>query len=198
MKYTLRGFNHATIGNFQDFPASGYPEKSVKYASRSFVGKHFSPEICGLVDKAPLVGNHKHVVIDIKVHDLEPSVVPALPNWHIDSVNHPCDDRREEVNHLICFGKCLTSFLANDLVVDIPESGYLTKFNNFCNGQEVAIIPPSRFITYGRLVHRASVSNVSERRLFIRVTETDIISPKNQWLKPTIVKVYNEYKKMEF
>lgn len=187
MKYTLRGFNHARIGDLQEFP--GYPDKSVKYASRNFIGQHFSKEICDLVDKAPLVGNHKNLVIDIKVHDLEPSLVPALPNWHIDSVNHPMDERREEVNHLIVFGRCLTSFLANDLEIDIPEDGRYTNFTKECEGREVATIPHSRYVTYGRLVHRASVSNVVERRLFIRVTETDIISPKNQWLKPTIVKV---------
>lgn len=39
-----------------------------------------------LLESAPLVGDHKHVIVDTKVSLLMPGWMPAIPGWHTDGV----------------------------------------------------------------------------------------------------------------
>jgi len=44
------------------------------------------PAVKRCLEKAPIVGDHKHVFVDTKVSLLLPGFIPAIPGWHTDGV----------------------------------------------------------------------------------------------------------------
>lgn len=167
-------------GKYLDQPTFQTP--SIKYGSLTFIKKTCPHEIYKFIeDNCPIVGQHKNIVVDIKIHHLQTGDCPTNKIWHIDSVAHPLDPRKEELNHLIVFGQCLTLFLKEDRQIDIPEQRF-NNFNRFIEPHNVDHIQSNRFITYGRVPHCGAVCSVPETRLLIRVSETDIVRPFNRIL----------------
>lgn len=44
------------------------------------------PLVRRLLESAPIVGDHKHILVDTKVSLLMPGWMPAIPGWHTDGV----------------------------------------------------------------------------------------------------------------
>lgn len=190
LKYILKSLKHAQISkNHFDTPdIDDLIIPSIKYGSWNFAYNNTSKYVRSILDKIPIQNNHKSVLVDIKVHTLEIGERPTLPNWHIDCVTNPFDPRPEEVHHIFVAGKCLTEFLEEDIEIDISPIDRIANFNKYCEGQKITTIPNRKIVTYGRFPHRGAICNIPETRLLIRVTESDILKPKNQVFEPTKTK----------
>lgn len=173
----LMGINHIKFGPVFEVE---HNHLSFKYASFEWALAHSNDSIKNLLNKVPIVGNHKYVVVDVKFHSLSPGQRPALPTWHIDCCSDIKDPRREEVHHIFVTD-LPTEFLCDDVVLPYQKCATFPLGND-----NLATIPLNTICTYGRIPHRAAITNRPVERTLIRVSETDIIAPKNKVLKPTI------------
>lgn len=140
-----------------------------------------------VLEQIPIYGNHERVLIDIKVHDLEPEDVPCVPGWHLDgSINPKNLPKEPEVFTLFVSGAyARTEFLAQPIVLDVEDSWNFATMSKRCSrlvpeDDPTWSIPSCQFGTYDdHHFHRGKPARSKERRLLIRTTETDIIQPKN-------------------
>lgn len=158
-----------------------FPEESYKFASMKFVMANSNETVRSILSQIPVAGNHKNVLVDVKVHDLEVGVTPALPHWHFDCVKDPRDESLEEVHHLFITEGCSTEFLGEDTEFDLPY-GFNHSIFNHLNGVK---IKPYKVYTYGRHLHRATKAVKKCKRLLIRVTESNLIKPNNRKFEVT-------------
>ncbi|QSM87544.1 hypothetical protein I3U44_17090 [Mycobacteroides abscessus subsp. bolletii] len=59
---------------------------NLRRASMSNAVLYGGPLLRGLLQSAPIVGDHKHIFVDTKVSMLMPGWWPAIPGWHTDGV----------------------------------------------------------------------------------------------------------------
>ncbi|SKU89106.1 Uncharacterised protein [Mycobacteroides abscessus subsp. massiliense] len=59
---------------------------NLRRASLSNAVLYGGPLLRGLLQSAPIVGDHKHIFVDTKVSMLMPGWWPAIPGWHTDGV----------------------------------------------------------------------------------------------------------------
>lgn len=59
---------------------------NLRRASLSNAVLYGGPLLRGLLQSAPIVGDHKHILVDTKVSMLMPGWWPAIPGWHTDGV----------------------------------------------------------------------------------------------------------------
>lgn len=153
-----------------------------KYADIDFVRLHTTDYIRSILDGVKLVGNRKNVLVDIKVHELTAGKFPAIPFWHIDSVNNPLHPSEPETHHIFVSGEgCLTQFLGAPLTLPIQADSRLNFDLLVPADHPTYTVPSCTICTYGRYdLHRCVRATVNEYRLLLRVTETDVISPINK------------------
>lgn len=133
---------------------------------------------------------HKHILVDIKVHDLKPGEHPCLPGWHCDSVLDPEHDSRPE-NHIIFVTGhgCLTEFTTGEYELET------TKTDPRSYNKQLSEIKPTyssvkscTLTKYGRWnFHRGPAAKIAEKRLLIRISETDVVRPRRQPFQVTYV-----------
>lgn len=163
---------------------SNFDTLNFKFATLEWAKKNSNTEICQLLDSMPIEGNHRNTLVDVKIHHLEYNQWPALPHWHLDGTSNYFHKEKEEVNHLyITDSFCPTEFLSEPVLVDIKDEN--TNFDKLLKNCSGAKISANTIYTYGRVPHRATPSMGKCTRLLVRVTETNIIQPKNQVFKPT-------------
>ena len=178
----LKGLNSvACFGPFMPPMKEDWPENSFKYASLSYILPRTTDYVRGIIEACPIEGNHKYTVVDVKVHELQPGIIPAFSNWHVDCIADPRDPAREEVHHLFVTEGCSTEFLATDTPFDLPEKFSYSIFD----GLSGVKIKPYHIYTYGRHLHRATPAEKACRRLLIRVSETDKMRPQNREFEVT-------------
>ncbi len=144
-----------------------------------------------VLDKMPILGKHKRVLIDIKIHDLKPGEIPCIPGWHLDGSINPKDlPKRPEVFTLFITGEygvdSTTQFLDLPIRLSVEDSWNFATMSRKCSrliptNYPIWSMPASQFVTYGDFhFHRGKAATHSQKRLLIRTTETDIITPQNR------------------
>lgn len=150
-------------------------QRLFKYASITVVQESSTPAMRALLQTVPVVGEHKHTLVDIKIRYLEAGSHPCKPFWHTDctmDMDHPS---RPECHHLYIAGAgSRTQFLWTPLKV---AEGW----ENRITPGMVKQIPEETWVSYGRQhPHRCSPAEFSGWRLLVRVTETDLVRPRNR------------------
>lgn len=177
-----RGLVHTPVelSNFQ------YPTVNWKYASARWVLSHAestNDTLRDIILQCPIVGKHKRILLDVKVQDLEPSKTSCIAGWHLDGPENPLHDSEPEIHHLYIHEEGgETEFISNELNLDvdstmsqkeivdmIPKDVNITKSVAGC------------FTTFTRYdFHRGINVKNPMRRLLVRLTETDVILPRNK------------------
>ncbi len=180
MQYRLKAIDTCLVGKTFDEPKeSDFPEVCFKYADIEHVLKNTTDYVREVIRSCPLRNDHKYVVVDVKVHELNTGEIPALSFWHMDCLNNPINPNPEEFHHIFVSGdECLTEFLAQEMEVDLPEGA--VNFNDVVGDASTAKITGNTIYTYQRHVHRASQSQGQFRRLLVRVSESDIVKPQRK------------------
>lgn len=176
-----------------DIPAFTLRGASLERA-RERVGQY----VLRILDAAPLGldGPRRFTLVEVRVDDIVPGRSPAMGTWHIDTVPDPRHASAPEVHHLfVTGGASLTQFLAGPTELEVDgddgdERGGAYARMAALDAQVRALDPPAlrvpscRIVTYGRLdLHRATRGLYAERRLLVRVTETDVQRPAERLVR---------------
>lgn len=175
-----------------------FPETCYKTADYAFVYRNTNAYVRAVLDAVGsklALSKRKRFLVDIKVHDLEQGKFACIPGWHCDSVIDPRHETPGEVHHLFVSGGAgLTEFIAEPVTLTLPSGlkgrRLLSNMQAQLEGKtpQVVSVPSCQVVTYGRWdFHRATKALYNERRLLVRITETDLISPHN---RPFICKNY--------
>lgn len=148
--------------------------------------------------------DHKHIVVDVKTHLLQPGMFPAIPGWHTDGVPRggtmsPAkgapdilmqNNQRSPRYHLMIMGAdCPTVFMEErnvELVVpDMPSPDLYKIISEQCRALHekneittVEIVPGLIYTWDWWELHTAQATRSSGWRYLIRVTESDYLEPQ--------------------
>jgi hypothetical protein len=150
-----------------------------------------------VLDNIPIMGRHKRVLLDIKVHDLQPGDVPCVSGWHLDgSINPNALPKRPETFALFVTSEhATTQFLDTPINLEVNDSWNFATMSQRCarmipDGHPTLSIPSCQFMIYDdHYFHRGPTVDRPTKRLLVRTTETDIIKPRNR--------IYDPYTKHE-
>lgn len=154
------------------------PPHDYKYADVDYVYLRTNGLVKTIIETAPITGRFKRVLIDVKVQDLHPEICSCLPGWHLDG-----SMREIEVHHLCVLNGPQTEFIDEPLhlpgvypdnVKMIPADVKITKARE-------------GFITTFTSLdfHRGVYATKPTRRLLVRLTETNVILPRNEPQPPS-------------
>ncbi len=168
-----------------------FPSTQFKYAAFDFAYARTTDYVRTVLDAAPIQKNHKYIVVDIKVTEIKKGKPPCLPGWHCDTIINPFDETKPENHHLFVSGNASrTEFIKGPLQLNVPEDlKHQVLLKNFRDQIDeiqpsTTQIPSCRIASYGRFdFHRGSIGLYDEKRLLIRITETDVIVPRNRPFK---------------
>ena len=172
--------------NFPQPQPDDFPALCFKNASREYVLRNTTKYVRDIIGAIPLRRKHRFISVDVKVHDIEPGRYPCIPGWHTDTVIDPRSNGRPEVHTLFVTGfASLTEFIGEQVCLTLPTTGnvLLEHFRAEIDAisPQIRKIPSCQLVTYGRYdFHRGSLGLSFEKRLLIRVSETDIIKPQNK------------------
>ena len=155
-----------------------FPPEDFKYADVDFVYPRTNGLVKTIIETAPITGRFKRVLIDVKVQDLHPEICSCLPGWHLDG-----SMQEVEVHHLCVLNGPQTEFIDEplhlpgkypDIVKMIPQDVKITQAKEW-------------FITTFTSLdfHRGVFATKPTRRLLVRLTETNIIQPRNKPQPPS-------------
>ena len=177
-----RGLVHTPVelSNFQ------YPTVNWKYASAQWVLAHAestNDTLRNIIMQCPIVGEHKRILLDVKVQDLVPSKTSCIAGWHLDGPENPLHNSKPEIHHLYIHEEGgETEFIADEFELEINSK--------MCQGDIVKMISEDvkitktvagSFTTFTRFdFHRGINVKKPMRRLLVRLTETDVILPRNK------------------
>jgi hypothetical protein len=165
-----------------------FVNNSFKYASIEYAMKNSNDLVTHIIKQAPLSNKHKRVVVDVKYHYMRRGHYACIPGWHLDgSENTRGLDKKPELHHLFVAGDhALTEFISHPVDIPIPEN---TKFSTISKEVGAALdqlnvgvfqVPNCRFVTYDdKYFHRAGKAVDNGPRILVRLTETDVIEPRN-------------------
>lgn len=147
-----------------------------------------------------LVGDRKHVVVDVKTHMLMPDMIPAIPGWHTDGVPRggtmspakgPAHIEMQEdaepprFHLLVVGGNCPTRFV-KDRNIELDLWGNLYEGISHQMSElesrgdiETYDAPNGQVVVWDWWeVHTAQRARKMGWRYLIRVTETDYLAPE--------------------
>jgi hypothetical protein len=163
---------------------------SFKDASIEFARKNTNSIVKYIIDHAPVRNQHVRILIDVKIHYMEVGGYTCMKGWHLDgSVNAKSIPKKPEVHHLFIAGVCgHTEFLDTKVDLPIDESLNFVQISKKVGGAldnteglPVFAVPNSQYVTYGdHDFHRPAKIMQSGYRLMVRVTETDVLEPRNK------------------
>lgn len=159
--------------SFEDFPSEDF-----KYADAEHVYRRTNPLVQHIIECAPLTNRFKRVLIDIKVQDLHPEICSCLPGWHLDG-----SMQEIEVHHLCVLNGPQTEFINEPL--HLP--GIYPDIVQMIPASAAVVSTREGFITtYTSMdFHRGVYATKPTRRLLVRLTETNIIQPRNKPQPPS-------------
>lgn len=153
----------------EDFPIISYKNSSFHEVIKSTT-KYCSDILWCMFNNLEIV--RKYLYVDIKTHDLKVGDNPANGLWHLDS---DLKGRYEFENQLFVSSKnCLTEFVETPMTIRACNSS--KEFDTVVTNlkPDVVAIPSNTIIKYnGGNVHRSVPSLSDERRLLIRLINTD-------------------------
>lgn len=155
-----------------------FPPEDFKYADVDFVYPRTNGLVKHIIETAPLTGKFKRVLIDVKVQDLTPEVCSCLPGWHLDGSMQDI-----EVHHLCVLNGPQTEFVNKPLFL---SAGYPNNVKEIPDDVPVRQIREGFITTFTSLdFHRGVYATKPTRRLLVRLTETDVILPRNKPQPPS-------------
>ena len=150
-----------------------FPSEDFKYADLNFVYPRTSSLVRQIVDKAPITGRYKRVLIDVKVQDLHPEICSCIPGWHLDG-----SMQEIEIHHLCVLNGPQTEF--------IDEPLYISDASKIPADVRITTAREGFITTFSSLdFHRGVYATKPTRRLLVRLTETNIIQPRNKPQSPS-------------
>ena len=153
-----------------------------KYAPIDYVRENSNAYVNHVLNNMPIQHKHRRVLVDVKLHDLNEGDVPCIPGWHCDSIVDPFHKSRPEVHHIFVTGAgCLTEFMKSLVELNIEKDDMFNSLRRQLKrkqGLETFHVDSCRIMSYSRFsFHRGVSAKKKEKRLLIRVTESDIIKP---------------------
>jgi hypothetical protein len=130
-----------------------------------------------LIKSCILHNKHKHIAVDVKVNYIKEGEYSCIPGWHPDTTLNPFHPTLEEVHHLFVIGQG-TEFLQNPTLTIFNKWKDASQINQIVEMRHPSVwkCPSNQWISYGRKhLHRGIRQSVSDWRLLVRVSETDII-----------------------
>ena len=187
-------FNYQPLSlgkSFEQPKPEDFPSLCFKNSPLPYVREHTTLYVQKVLDAVPLTRKRRYLTVDVKVHDVELGRYTCIPGWHCDTVIDPYHQTPGEIHHIFVSGEAaLTEFIAEPVSLTISEglSGppLLQTLQTQLQSLRFPIqkVPSCRIVTYGRWdFHRASIGLFPEKRLLIRVSETDVIRPSVQKLE---------------
>lgn len=165
------------------------PEYDWKYAPFDLAYRSLPPFFQYVVSQAPIEHKHKRVLIDVKVQHLTPDRESCLPGWHLDGPPNPLHPALPEKHHLLIMGGAPTEFVAQKLILSVPDEKTHQKELLPQIPEDVSVEPIGldAFYTFTRFDwHRGVFAEQPLTRILIRVTETDVIQPVRHPVKPGV------------
>ena len=154
------------------------PPEDFKYADLEFVYPRTNSLVRQIVDRTPLTHKFKRVLIDIKVQDLHPELCSCVPGWHLDG-----SMQENEVHHLCVLNGPQTEFIDEPLHLPGQYPGIL---NMIPQSARVTSTREGFITTFtSRDFHRGVYATRPTRRLLVRLTESNIILPRNKPQSPS-------------
>lgn len=154
---------------------------SFKYVLLNQALEHSSPTIRKIIESVPIVGEYKYNLVDVKVKKLNRGEFPCLPGYHLDCTMNPDHKTKPEIHHIYIFGcNCKTKFVVSPIIIPFQDdklvnvdAAILKQNPNIIELDEETLYRYNRFN-----LHAPSVAQSNGFRLLIRVTETDLITPR--------------------
>lgn len=133
-----------------------WPRWHAKYCDIFKIIPLKNPVINQIIKHAPIVGDRKKVLIDVRTQFLEVGFHSTTPGWHRDTIEDP-----RALHHLYVLGEHRTEFEIDGVIKPIPK-GY--------------------YATYDRhAYHRGLVVRKPEFRLFVRIEELDFFLSEGKY-----------------
>lgn len=154
------------------------PPEDFKYADVDFVYPRTSGLVKHIIETTPFTGRFKRVLIDVKVQDLTPDIYSCIPGWHLDGsmreieyhhlvvLNGPQTEFIDEPLHLPTEYPHCVRLIPQDVKVTTAREGFITSFTS-------------------KDFHRGVRAEQPTRRLLVRLTETNVILPRNKPQPPS-------------
>lgn len=147
------------------------------YANTPVIG--IIEKLYGHIDK-----KYRHILVDVKLHNLSKSDVPCIPGWHVDG------GPNVESEYVLCTaGSSLTEFYTKPFYMNFD--GNVRKFCDDLNchiGDTFTMkMSDWQVFKYNNMVpHRGASAHADGPRLLVRVMGSDKISPQSigEW-QPT-------------
>jgi hypothetical protein len=179
-------FNRGLIFTPVELKTFEYPTVNWKYASAEWVlsqSESTNNTLRDIIQQCPIVGNHKRILLDVKVQHLVPSKTSCIPGWHLDGPGNPLHPSLPEVHHLYIHEeggetefideqfdleiddtmqqRDIVRLIPDDLKVTKARAGFFTTFTRYDFHRGINVVKPMK-------------------RLLVRLTETDVILPNNK------------------
>lgn len=184
-------------------------EAQIFSGSWEFVEEQDSPiahECLSLLEGLQDGWSHSNVVIDTRVHMLQPGMFPAIPGWHLDAVPRNVKtgqpdlaDANVETQHATLFlGPAPTRFLRAQLLV--PETPHGANTYSVLHNQVEKLLAsitlkdeaarPGYFTLFdSQGIHRAAAAEIPGWRYFFRATRGSHLRARNELRTQTQVYV---------
>lgn len=164
-----------------------WPADDWKYADVQFVYPRTNDLVRQIIDKAPLAGHFKRVLIDVKVQDLTPDIFSCIPGWHIDGA-FPIDGIDPDRHHLFVMNGPLTEFIAEPVTCEIERPVNMANIlRQIPRDVKVSTCAPNAITTFTSYdFHRGVKTDKPTRRLLVRLTETNTVLANNKPKAPSL------------
>lgn len=158
------------------------PDTNYKYAGFDYVYRNTNDFVRSILDQAPIYGDHRYVLVDVKVQHLTPEKHSCIPGWHLDGPENPLHDSQPEIHHLFVTGGGSTEFIAEPVMLEVdPNDKQKDIVARIPDNVAIIEAEQNAFNTFTRFdFHRGILAKELLTRLLIRVTESDVIRPRNK------------------
>lgn len=161
-----------------------WPADDWKYADVDHVYPRTNDLVRKIIDTAPISGRFKRVLIDVKVQDLTPDIFSCVPGWHLDGA-FPQPGIEPDRHHLFVMNGPLTEFIAEPITLDVKWDvdrplDMQAILRQIPQDMSVTTCAPNAINTFTSYdFHRGVKASAPTRRLLVRLTESNTVTPRN-------------------
>lgn len=189
MPYITYNSKSPKVKGLNIFGDNEVPKYSYKYADIEWLYPKLAPRYQVILDNAPITRDYRYTLVDFKVQNLIKGKPTCLPGWHLDGPGHPLNPAKPETFHLAIFGNdAPTEFISEPITIwteDYDDWRNMGRQLDRKKNINYKSVPMMCWNTYGRFDwHRGPIAKNSGLRILIRITETDIIMPRNKPFVP--------------
>lgn len=181
-------------------------------ASPDWVYRMGGPVYRRILKEAPLTNKeYQYVTVDSRVHMLMPGFLPCIGGWHCDDFYRPTmgqpdliglrsNEKYQSLHHAIILGDDVAPTLFAYGALEIPDSFLKTETVYKDCHREIERQQPrtvearsGEFLTFDCFTfHRGQMARGHGWRLFVRITESNHYTPKNEIRTQTQVYLQDE------